>query len=387
MDFKFIKRNVVAWGFFALSFVVWLCQQLYFDFASTSGLTVPDSVNLAKTLQELSIHDQLTSFKSGYFAIAVVYGWLWLIHPSLCFVGNVALMLVNISLLRRGMLAGIGAPKVAELGLLANPYLILVMPGPNKEIPLLLLTLLQAAAVFRPNPNWILAIAYCFPIYLIRDGLGVIMFYIIVVARITYRRGTLMPLIVFVSALLVVLAWQPLSILIPPMGRNLSVYSTVFQGQEPIGSTVARLGLNPFDYIGGVLLYLSRLVYNALTMALVPILFTVEWKIFWIGFAYWIFGLLILSTLIGSFWVWGVGAESNTYSFAAPVIISTWMLISLSLYVQPRYLMPMLPVGFCVLATLPARVRSWIFIGVIGLSLSTILVYSLNGHLPNLRVS
>lgn len=380
MKLNYKNCDFVTLGFFVLSSLVWGCQQLNFSFASTSGMTVPDSVNLAKTLQELWIHDQLFDFKSGYFVVAVIYGWTWLIHPSLCFGVNAALLLTGISLLKRVVLIRLGAPLFAVLGLLANPYLILAMPGPNKEIPLLLLTLLQAEALFRPNPSWMLALAYCVPIYLLRDGFGMIMFFLVVIALITYRREALLPLIAFLSALVVALAWQPLSSLIPPMGRNLSVYSTLFENQEAIGSMVARLGLNPFDYLGGLLLYFSRLVYNALSMALVPTLFTQERNIFWIGFAYWVFGLLILSSLIGCVWSWVTGAEMRNLRLAASLVISIWFLVSLSLFVQPRYLMPILPVAFGVLVTLPSRSRLLILGGVVGLSLSTIIFYALIGH-------
>lgn len=109
-------------GFFIFSCLVWFSQQMNFGLASASGLVIPDSVNLAGTLQELWIHHLLFNPTSGYLTIAVLYGWTWLIHPSFCFGVNVGLMLANIALLRRVVLLRLGAPSWSVLGLLANPY-------------------------------------------------------------------------------------------------------------------------------------------------------------------------------------------------------------------------------------------------------------------------
>jgi hypothetical protein len=158
------------------------------------------------------------------------------------------------------------------------------------------------------------------------------------------------------------------------------VYGTVFKDQEAIGSTVARLGFSSFDYLGGLLLYFSRLIYDSLSIALVPILSTGERNVFWVGLAYWTFGLLVLSSLISCPWTWVAGGEAGNLKLAASMVISVWLLVSLSLYVQSSYLMPMLPVAFGVSATLSAKVWFWIFGAVVGLSLGAVLVRGLIGR-------
>jgi hypothetical protein len=46
-------------------------------------------------------------------------------------------MLTNAALAKKVVLERLSVPARAILGLLANPYLMLVMPGPNKEISLM----------------------------------------------------------------------------------------------------------------------------------------------------------------------------------------------------------------------------------------------------------
>ena len=47
------------------------------------------------------------------------------------------LMLTNAALAKKVVLERLSVPAWAVLGLLANPYRMLVMPGPNKEISLM----------------------------------------------------------------------------------------------------------------------------------------------------------------------------------------------------------------------------------------------------------
>ena len=75
------------------------------------------------------------------------------------------LMLTNAALAKKVVLERLSVPAWAVLGPLANPYRMLVMPGPNKEIPLVFLTLLFADAMLRSERRWWLACAfYVWPI-------------------------------------------------------------------------------------------------------------------------------------------------------------------------------------------------------------------------------
>lgn len=88
-------------GFLLCSALVWLIQQLDFEFALAHGLTVPDSVNMTQTLQHLWRQDRILTPDSGFQAVAAIYGWTWLLHPSLCFAVNCVLMLSNAALFKK----------------------------------------------------------------------------------------------------------------------------------------------------------------------------------------------------------------------------------------------------------------------------------------------
>lgn len=256
------------------------------------------------------------------------------------------------------------------------------MPGPNKEIPLLLLTLLLADALFRPSQRWLLAIALCIPIYLLRDGYGLIMLLLVGVVWIVLRRERLLPIIVLTITTAIAAVWLPLSTLIPAIERNTRVYNTLFENQEAIGSVAAALALDPFDPLGGSVLYLLRLVYNLVSMAFSPIFLTDDGHFYWIGLAYWIYGLMILMSLIGCTWGWLSISSDRNLKLAASLVLSVWLMVSLALFVQPRYLMPILPIAFGVLAALPVRSRVCSISLAIGLSLTVMFIYALKGQSP-----
>lgn len=371
-----------VWGFFIFSFLVLFSQQMNFRLASASGLAIPDSVNLAGALQALRTQHLLFDPESGYLAISVLYGWTWLIHPSLCFGVNGALMLANIALFRRVVLVKLGAPSWSVLGLLANPYLILAMPGPNKEIPLLLLTLLLVDTLFRQSPRWLLAFALCIPIYLLRDGYGLIMLFLVGAVWILVGRERLLPIIVLTITTAAAALWLPLSTLIPAMERNLRVYNTVFDTKEAIGSIAATLALTPFDPLGGPLLFLLRLAYNLVSMAFFPVFLTHDGDFYWVGLAYWIYGLMVLMSLMGCACGWLFISGDRNLKLAASLGISVWLMVSLALFVQPRYLMPMLPIAFGVLAALPFRSRVSNISLAIGIPLAVMLIYAMSGKSP-----
>lgn len=371
-----------AFVFFVFSCFVWISHQINFGLASALGLVVPDSVNLTGALQELWIRNILFDLESGYYAIAVLYGWTWLIHPSLCFGVNAAMMLANIALFRRVVVVMLGAPAWSVFGLLGNPYLILVMPGPNKEIPLLLLTLLLMDALFRSSRRWSLAFALCIPLYLLRDGYGLIMLVLVGAVWILLHRERLLPVVVFGISSAAAALLLPLSTLIPAIERNIRIYSDVFHGQEAIGSVAAALALTPFDPVGGLILYVLRIIYNLVSMAFFPVFVTRAGDFYWIGLAYWIYGLLVLMSLIGCAWRWLFLSSNHGLNLAASLSISVWLMVSLALFVQPRYLMPVLPVAFGVLSALSVRSRTNTIGLAIGVSLVVMFIYAIQGKIP-----
>lgn len=371
-------------GFFFLATLVFTIHQIDFGLASSYGLTVSDSVGITYTLEKYWSQGKLLNHDPGLPVISVLYGWTWFIHPALCFVVNVGLMVLNVHLFKRVVIRGMGAPAWSVLGLLANPYLILVMPGPNKEIPLLLLTLLLADVLFRANRRWWLAVAICIPMYFLRDGYGLFMLMMIFLLRVLGQREHLLPTTFLIMMVTAATLWSPLSTLIPVMSRNLSVYTALSKHQEAVGSFAASLALDPLSPIGGLVLYGLRLTYNLMSLAIFPVLFTKDGNFYWSGLAYWFYGLMCLMAWLGCALGWYLLRETQSryQHLAASLALCTWFMISLSLFVQPRYLMPMLPLAFGTLATSPSKVRLLCISFSMGFVLLVMSAYVLMGRHP-----
>jgi hypothetical protein len=369
-------------GFLLCSSLAWLTQQLDFEFALAHGLTVPDSVNMTQTLQYLWQQDRLLAPDSGFQAVAALYGWTWFVHPSLCFAVNCVLMLSNAALCKKVVLERLRAPAWAMLGLLANPYLILTMPGPNKEIPLAFLTLLFADALLRSERRWWLACAVCIPTYLLRDGYGLFMAALVGITWVLGRRASLLPMVVLALMMSAAALWSDLASLVPAMARNLSIYKAQFDAPEAAGSVATALALDPFGPLGGLVLYVIRLVYNVVAQAFFPVFLTDSGDIYWVGVAYWTHGLMALMAGIGCAWRWLTNEGDPHQRLAAALALSTWFMISLSLFIQPRYLMPMLPIAFGAMATLPVHARFGSVTLAVALSLVVMSVLAMTDRLP-----
>jgi Glycosyl transferase family 2 len=361
------------------SFFVFFAHQISFDWAVAHGLVVPDSVNISNSLQKLFLNGEVFCNESGFTAIAVLYGWTWFIHPALCFFVNVAIVLASAVLFDRVVIRKLKAPAWSVLGLIVNPYIILAMPGPNKEIPLLFLTLCMTHALLRPGRRWWVAAAMCIPIWFVRDGYGLLLLLLLGLLRLLdYRPRLVLPSVLFII-LIVVMLYSQVVALIPALARNQSIYATQFESDK-IGSFI----FSNFDLdsvTGSILLYLIRIFYNLLTQALFPIFATKDNYFYGIGWAYWIFGIVCVMSWLSCLWVWLFSSEaSSNMGLASNLAIGVWFMISLSLFVQPRYLMPMLPIAFGVLATAPPKIRLWCVLLAVGGTLLTIFIYGAIGR-------
>jgi hypothetical protein len=372
-------RQIALAGFLLCSGLVWLIQQLHFEFALAHGLTVPDSVNMTRTIQKMWEQGEILTYDSGFQAVVALYGWTWLLHPSFCFAVNCVLMLTSAALAKKVVLERLRAPDWAVLGLLANPYLVLTMPGPNKEIPLVFLTLLFADAMLRSERRWWLACAIWVPMYLLRDGYGLFMIGFIGITWLFGRHERLLPVVVLALMLSAAALWSSLGSVIPAMERNLSIYNAEFDSPEAVASA---LSLAPFGPLGGVVLYAVRLAYNVVAQAFFPVFLTDRGDIYWIGVAYWVYGLMALMASIGCAWRWLTNEGDPNQRLAADLALSSWFMISLSLFIQPRYFMPMLPIALGVMAALPVRPRYGSVTSALALALAVMSFLAITDRSP-----
>jgi hypothetical protein len=333
---------------------------------------------MTQAIQKMWEQDRLLTHDSGFQAVVALYGWTWLLHPSFCFAVNCVLMLANAALAKK-VLARLRAPAWAVLGLLANPYLMLVMPGPNKEIPLVFLTLSFADAMLRSERRWWLASAICVPMYLLRDGYGLFIIGVISIVWLLGRHERLLPVVVLALMLSATALWSRLAPVIPAMARNLSIYNALVDGPAAVASA---LSLDPFGPLGGLVFYARRLVYNVVAQAFFPVFLTDRGDIYWIGVAYWVYGLMALMACIGCAWRWLTNEGDPNQRLAAALALSTWLMISLSLFIQPRYFMPMLPIAFGVMAALPVHPRYGSVTLALALTLVVMSVLAMTDRFP-----
>lgn len=365
--------------FLLSSFSVFFAHQVSFHWAAAHGLVVPDSVNISNSLEKLFFEGRIFLNETDLKAIAVLYGWTWFIHPSLCFFVNLAIVLASVALFERVVINRLKAPTWSVLGLLANPYIMLVMPGPNKEIPLLFLTLCVIYLLLKPNGQWWAAAVMCIPIWFLRDGYGLLLLLLLGLLRLLDCRPRLVPLSVLFVMLIVVMLYSQVAAWIPAIARNQSIYTAQFESGK-VGSSIFR-NFDQDGVAGMYFLYIVRIVYNLLTQALFPVFTTKDNYFYGIGWAYWIFGIMCIMSWLSCLWVWLFSSEaSSSMRLASNLAIGVWFMISQSLFVQPRYLMPMLPIAFGVLATVPLKIRLWCVLLAVGGTILTMFVYHAIGR-------
>lgn len=131
-----------------------------------------------------------------------------------------------------------------------------------------------------------------------------------------------------------------------------------------------------------MVLYAIRLAYNVVAQAFFPVFLTDKGNLYWIGVAYWVYGLMTLMACIGCAWRWLTNVGDSHQRLAAAMALSTWFMISLSLFIQPRYFMPMLPIAFGVMGALPVRPRYGSVTLALALALMVISVLAIADRFP-----
>lgn len=370
--------------FLALSGIVFLLQQIDFGVAVMRGLIIPDGINITETLDNKWVSGDIFDVDGEFLSMAVLYGWTWLIHPSVCYLVNLALIVFSIKKFKQLAIYQLGAPAWSILGIVLNPYLVLATPGPNKEIPLLLLTIWLCSLLMNRKRGWLIgSTALCIPIYFLRDGYGAFLLVCTWLLWILGRKDRLFSMVSCAVLAIIPGLFGLLSATIPIMSRNARIYESTFGAQAATGAIAASLNLDPLSFFGGITLFAFRLLYNLLSLAIFPIVSTSVGGIYWIGISYWIAGLIILATISASAITQLAGVRKNKAIYLlSGLVVSTWFMVSASLFVQPRYLMPIFPIGFLVLSVVPKRLRNLCIVGTLLVSLSIVLLNTVLGQPP-----
>ncbi|PUE27528.1 hypothetical protein B9Z52_15355 [Limnohabitans sp. Jir72] len=354
------RQLPLAWfaAFMALSLVAWLYQQINFAGSLDNGIPIPDVINITRTFDNLSLTGGLDQDDNQFLGLSLLFGWTWLVHPSLCFLVNAALMAWATKIYTQQFIDKFQLPVWSIVGVLGNPYLALAMVGPNKEIPLLLLTLIYFKIVSERRASWPLAAALTgVAVFMFRDGYGAFLMGSTLLLLILQFRSKSYALIACIVCALVAALFGILANLVPILSRNNEGFQLLETGNLAVGALADLLGLDPFSPIGGLAMFGLRLVYNLTSLALFPIYETTGGT-YWIGWAYWIAGLISLVCIPACIAVLLTSKSARSpLLLCAALAVSAWFMVSVSLFVQPRYLMPVFPYAVAVFSSSPTRIR------------------------------
>jgi hypothetical protein len=358
-----------VWGsvvFFSISLLVLYIQQANFHYAVARGLLIPDVVNMTQRID--MANDDMAEI-GDIFGVYILYISTWSLHPAFSYLINAILIGCTIFIHYLLAIKVLGVSRWYFLAFF-NPYLFLAMPGPNKEIPLLLITIYCVYVVLSANKNFILtmiAFFLAFIAYYLRDGYGI--FLLLTLSLFTFlksdkvRRYSL--LILFIP--IVSIAYPVLAEFIPIFERNSNSANEISNLNLAVGSIYSALGLDELNPFSALMGFFIRVFYNLMTQALFPVFFTSDGGINWLGVCYWINGILIIIFFPSCIRVFFSRNEfEKNIKILSGICIGTLFLISISLYVQPRYLMPVIPIASLVNASLYKGLRiRYIFFGLI----------------------
>lgn len=349
-----------------------------------NGVFIPDVMALTDTVDAYA-----TNRLDGYQVKAVtgvtaLYILPWKIWPPLVIALNLALVFFTLKIY--GALFSVSniGHHAAGIGVVfSSPYHYLAMTGANKEIPVMCFTALFLYLVIRRPQGWQAAVvAVAVVTYFFRDGYA----FIFALAGITAA---------FFRESRAKFLWAGLTICVVTSGlfwflqgkfavlaRNREVLEYV----KDVGSTGG--GLTVFSgggFVGDVLGYFVRVVYNVLTLGVFPQFQTENQNVFALGIAYWLFGLVMLGSVTACVWVFVMRRSSavpEVYVRISALILFFMLALGVSTYLQPRYSMPIIPaaLGVCVLI----KRRGAMLMGA-GLTLCVLIIasYWVRGHPPS----
>jgi hypothetical protein len=332
--------------------------------ALNAGLSITDVTALAHSLQEVKTFGLLLEIRRyDLFGLMVLYAPGYRIGPWLYPVVNAGLLLLAAFIYKQLVIDKPGLVQsfpVAMLGVVANPFLLLTMAGPNKELPLLAITLGLCWVLVEKPRGWLLA-GVCLALLAgaFRDGFGAILLAFVFLHAVALRfglseRGTIVLVLLLCAVLLPAMQWA--AEWMPVVRRNLEAASRIAQQPQ---LAVAREWM-PVDVLVTWGAWLKRCLLNALSLAVFPVLSQKSGSVYWIGVGYWLFGIANLFALVSAFFIGARAASAQSPGpghFLATFWLALWLMLSVSLYVQPRYLMVIAPVGIGLLSALSTRVR------------------------------
>ncbi len=263
----------------------------------------------------------------------------------------------------------------SSLSISANPYLLISITGISKEIPLCTVTSILVL-LFRKNTSvrLFLISLLCFVAYGVRPVYGAMLACYFLpcltlseefIVKFKFR------IVMIFTPFLFILSFSYLSEYIPLLRRMLTVQQGLDAGTD-LGRANLERSISSLE-AGGILSCVDlifRTLSNIFSLNLRPGLMTENNCISLLGTGFWIYGLLISVSLVGTFILSlklvvnnnmsdiVIKLKMSDYKYMKNLIFSVVFMvpaISLSLIIQPRYLMPILPISMGLLGILPLK--------------------------------
>jgi hypothetical protein len=378
---------LAAHGLFTL-LTIWVVveQATDFDRALARGMFIPDVVNMTQTFDNLWRLYSVVPYEPAFSGVSVIYGWTWLFSPSICWFINNIFMLAAGFIYLKYISPKLRLNNLSVLVVYANPYIILASVGPNKEIPLILLSLLWITVLISSNPlKWFYAFLLSFLAYFIRDGFGFILATTTGFSLIWGIGSVRTPTSMLIFGAIVSAVFGTLVNFSDTLSRNLALLEQGFDRGTAIGELVASIGLDPLSFTGGLALYLVRIVYNSLVLGIFPNFNTVYGYSNVLGFSYWANGIYIIMSIFTSSYI-----ILNIRKYRADIVmpffsffLTCLFAVSISQFVQPRYLMPALPIGLSAALYMPKNIRKGVLFAALALIVIIVGLYGLAGRRPD----
>jgi hypothetical protein len=355
------------------------------------GLLIPDVVGLSDAIDVFADENYDFAYILANFpgpGVLLLYWIAWLVHPALSLCVNIVLIYASLRIIY-ALFSKVGRHgNLACIGVICNPYLYLAVSGPNKEIPVICATaLVFYLLIIKPRFWFVFSLFAASITFLFRDGYGVIL----VVTILLFALLGKSPRLFLLAGLLLCstaagLFWH-LTEYLEVIARNKALLEYGVEMGD-VASSLLGIPLQlPSNPLTGILSYYVKALYNLIGLSIYPqfISFNGGWYI--LGIAYWVFGIFIIIGICACVWTIfkgdGHALPSNARVKLSVLVIFVWSAISLSLFVQPRYLMPLLPIAFGIYVT-SSFSKFKLLIGVVYFAFLVICSYYFIGYAPPL---
>jgi hypothetical protein len=290
-----------------------------------SGWYVPDGITLFGSAiddQHLSPGEIFDAYRAGA-ALAVLNSWLVAIGPIAASIFNWLALSGAIALLVKGRFHWMA------IFIACTPYYLIATTLPSKDILVLLLFSIAVrvylgSSSFRVPFSLLVAVL----LFFVRDGFSAILASAILAAAVVER--------LHIRPLTVVLAAIAVSATFWIFFESILENSFLYVRAAAIAEQGTALEADSVPTVYG---YFVRLLGNATNLAFRPILFDTEGRLSLLSFCYWASGLTLLYALACC--ARGLFSPNAIDQRCGTIGIICLVLVSVTPYVQPRYLLPL----------------------------------------------